>query len=383
MFLRRLSKHITLYSMSDSSAFVTLSELQDGISRQLDGMECWVKVEIDSHSQSNGHHYFGFIEKSPSGELLAKARGVLWRGNSSMLTIFRKITGKDIEAGMEIVLYVSVNYDARFGLSLIIEDIDENFTIGNREKEKQATIKKLEDEELMERQKELELGFLPGRIAVVSSRDAAGYGDFVKHLSDNQYGYTFNTTLFPALMQGESCAQSISDAVHEASKDGLYDLILILRGGGAQSDLFPYDEYELARAIALCPVPVLTAIGHERDFHIADMVAYDYFKTPTAMADFLIEWVLNVESQWQDTVRNIKYILSSKIQMLDSALERTLVGIKASDPRILLKQGYLLAVGEDGKIVKSASSKAPGDNFSLRFGDGKWDCVIKGVDYEC
>lgn len=389
--------------MAGNPEYLELSALQSLIKRRVSDIEAWVRVEIDSHSTSGGHHYFGLLQKSPDGVELAKARGIIWRSNSLIIQQFESATGQRLQAGLSVVMYVAVNYDARFGLSLIIREIDAGYSIGQRELQKQESIRKLTESGLMELQKTtLGLPFLPSRIAVISSAEAAGYGDFNKHLSTNPYGYLYDLTLFQSFMQGDNAPSSIISNIMEIQRSGAYDVVLILRGGGAESDLFCFDDYELARTIAECPVPVLTAIGHERDFHIADMVAWEHFKTPTALADFLIEWVHEVELSWMETVENIRqalverlvyssemeikrsvdnirFALNANINELDHKVALLEAGIKSSDPRNVLKQGYVLASDRKGNLLKSAKSGNAGDDFFLRFNDGLWNCAINDV----
>ena len=389
--------------MADDKSFLELSDLQSLIKIRVGGIEAWVRVEIDSHSSSGGHHYFGLIEKNVMGAELARARGIVWKSNIAAIADFESATGQKLTAGLSVLMHVAVNYDARFGLSLIILEIDAGFSIGQREREKQESIRKLTEAGLMDLQKScLGLPFLPSRIAVISSAEAAGYGDFTKHLDTNPYGYRFDITLFHSFMQGDNAPGSIRSAIDDILRDGGYDLVLILRGGGAESDLFCYDDYSLAKAVAECPVPVLTAIGHERDFHIADMVAWEHFKTPTALADFLIEWVHEVEESWMTTLENIRqglierlvytteaeikrsvgnihFALSANLNELDHRLALLEAGIKSADPRNILSQGYVLASDKKGNLLKSAAGGNIGDEFVLRFKDGLWNCDIKEV----
>ena len=378
--------------------FVELIDIQEEIGCRLEGIECWVRVEIESHSESRGHHYLGLIQKAERGAIVAKARGVIWAFRAGILEDFRLAAGKSLAAGMSVVVKAEVDFHPVYGLSLNISDIDTTFATGEREKEKQRTIKRLTDEGLMDRQKSLTLPILPSRMAVISSSTAAGYGDFCRQLETNARAFRFNYDLIPSLMQGEQAPQSIAKGIELAAAQGIYDLILVFRGGGAESDLYCYDEYDMAYAIATCPVPVLTAIGHERDFHIADMVAYEHFKTPTALAVHLIDWYSEVEDTVNDALDgiltaareaaarvdaetrrcldNIRFALGAAITKMEGAVRLAEAGIKASDPRAILSQGYVLAVGSDGTVLKSATSKQAGDDFSLRFSDGLWRCLI-------
>ena len=381
--------------------YIELSELQEIIRGRIGNVERWVRVEIESHRESGGHHYLRVLEKGPLGRIAAKASAIIRRSKASILDEFKRVTGKNLEPGITVVVYARVEYHPQYGLSLIIDDIDYDFSTGQRELEKQETIRRLSAEGLFELQKELEMPFLPTSIALVTSKDAAGYGDFMKHVSCNQHGFKYDFTLFQSLVQGEYAPSSIISSLKSIEKAGCYDVVMILRGGGAESDLFCFDDYELCRAIALCPVPVLTAIGHERDYHIADMVSHDFYKTPTALADSLIDWTLSVEALVTDaltslqnalrervldmerdverTVSTIRFALSSAISLMDKNLALLEAGIAAADPRGILSQGYVLAVDKDGTILKRASSKAPGDEFALRFGDGLWHCSVNSV----
>lgn len=385
--------------------FMELSALQRNIKGRIGDLECWVRVEVDSHSQSGGHHYFGFIEKSADGTELARARGIIWRYNAGILSEFRSLTGKTLEAGMSVVVLVTVNYDARFGLSLVITDIDANYSLGQRELEKKETIRKLTESGMMDNQKNLALPFLPSKVAVISSADAAGFGDFLKHTETNRFGYRFDFTLFHSLMQGDGAPSSIVSRITEIEETGIYDLILIMRGGGAESDLFCYDDYLLCKAVAACEIPVLTAVGHERDFHIIDMVAMEHFKTPTALADFMVDWVRGIEEEYvlapldaisgsvmtrlvsadaelAGILSTIVFAVKSRLDACDHRVSLSEACIKASDPRALLNLGYVLAVGADGTLLKNAVSGNVGDEFSLRFRDGRWICSIKDIKKE-
>ena len=382
--------------------FVELSALQNEIKDRIGNLKCWVRVEIDSHSQSGGHHYFGLVEKTGDGVERARARGIIWRSDAGILADFHSLTGKTLDAGISVVVLASVNYDARYGLSLIINDLDANYSIGQRELEKKETIRRLTENGLIERQKNLALPFLPGRIAVISSAEAAGYGDFLKHLGGNRFGYAYDLTLFQSFMQGDSATASITERIVEICGLDSYDVIVILRGGGAESDLFCYDDYGLAAAIAESSLPVLTAIGHERDYHVADMVAMEHFKTPTALADFLVEWVSDIEeenvlsplrgicsdmmlrisaseTELERTVSAVRFAINSLLDAKDHIVAMLDAGIRASDPRGLLELGYVLAVDRNGTILKTARSKNVGDEFSLRFRDGTWNCEVKDI----
>jgi len=249
----------------------------------------WVKAEIASWSpRANGHCYLS-LAQSRGGKSIAEARAMIWSWKYHQLTqFFETSTGQKLQAGITVLVQVQVNFSELYGISLFIENIDPAFTLGEKALERKKAIEKLTAEGYMEMQKELALPDLPYRLAVITSQTAAGYQDFRNHLLNNPGGYAFRLDLFEALMQGEQAPASIMDALEEAGEKG-YDAILVLRGGGSELDLACFDDYDLAVAIATCPVPVVTAIGHDKDVHIADMVAHASVKTPTALADLFLD----------------------------------------------------------------------------------------------
>ena len=249
----------------------------------------WVKAEIASWSpRSNGHCYLS-LSQSRSGKSIAEIRAMIWKWKYPLLTqSFESSTGQRLQAGLTVLVQVTVSYSELYGISLFVEDIDPAFTLGEQALERKKAIEKLTAQGYMEMQKELVLPDLPYRLAVITSKTAAGYQDFRHHLLDNPEGYAFQLDLFEALMQGEQAPASIMEALEEAGEKN-YDAVLLLRGGGSELDLACFDDYDLAVAIATCPVPVVTAIGHDKDVHIADMVAHASVKTPTALADLFLE----------------------------------------------------------------------------------------------
>ncbi len=355
---------------------LSLSELQGEIKSRIGLIQLWVSGEIESHRVSGGHHYLNLIEKRRDGQVIAKVSARIWRSNERAVKEFTAATGLSLEAGLSITVNAFVDYHPLYGLTLVISEIDTSCAVGERELERQRTLERLIKEELVDRQKELALPYLPFDLAVISSEGAAGYGDFCRHLAANPYGFAFTYTLFPALMQGDGAPGSIVSALEQVRESGKYSLAVILRGGGADSDLYCYDDYALCSAIARCPVPVLTAVGHERDYHLADMVSHEHFKTPTAVAGFLIDWVADVEEEMLRCADNIKYALASGIARMESEVDLLFASISSSNPLNILSQGYVLAADGSGKVLKSAAAGKAGDRFSLRFKDGRWDCVI-------
>ena len=249
----------------------------------------WVKAEIGSWSpRANGHCYLN-LTQSDRGKPVADIRAMIWKWHYPMLkAFFEQETGQPLQAGITVLVRVQVHFSEQFGMSLFIDEIDPAFTVGEQALAKKKAIEKLTAGGYLEMQQELALPELPYRLAVITSRTAAGYGDFRRHLLENEVGYAFRLDLYEALMQGEQAPASIVSAILEAQEQP-YDALLILRGGGSEMDLACFDDYDLAVAIATCPVPVITAIGHDRDFHIADLVANRYVKTPTALADLFLD----------------------------------------------------------------------------------------------
>ena len=360
----------------------------------------WVKAEVSAvKARSGGHCYLELSQSSDKG-LEAKASAIIWSSKYRLIApYFQSVTGSPIQEGMVILVQVQVNYSELYGLSLIINDIDPEYSLGVKELERQKTIELLQKEGLMGLQKELELPLLPYRLAVISAEDAAGYRDFMRHLDENPYGFKVEPVLFPALMQGTDCPASIVAAMDAVLADtGEWDVVLILRGGGSKLDLSWYDDYSLAAVIAQYPLPVLTAIGHDQDFHVCDMVAYEYLKTPTALADYIMdiyqgedERVSSCETRLRLAVSNrlyreealldslaarIKGAFSLKIAAMESALQVLQTRIQAADPRRILDRGYALAVDERGVVLKGVSGRQAGDKVSVMFSDGVLNCEV-------
>jgi exodeoxyribonuclease VII large subunit len=361
----------------------------------------WVKAEISSWSpRANGHCYLNLSE-SVRGKQTADIRAMIWKWNFPQLkAFFESETGQPLQAGITVLVRVQVHFDPVFGMSLFIDDIDPAFTVGEQALAKKKAIEKLTAGGYMDLQRELALPRLPYRLAVISSKTAAGYGDFRKHLLENEAGYAFRLDLYEALMQGEQAPASIISALLEAQEQP-YDAILLLRGGGSEKDLSCFDDYDLAVALATCPAPVVTAIGHERDFHIADMVANRYVKTPTALADLFLDLYaaedalldgfkgrirravadrLNGMVRKADAaVHRLRFAASARISRELAALDLKEALIKASDPRKILSLGYALVTGKDGKVLKSVKPVGAGDRIGVRFADGSVSAVVHEV----
>ena len=357
----------------ESVDLLTLQRLIRGGLEELFPQGVWVKAEIASiQVRSNGHCYMELCQSSDKG-MVAKAKAIIWRSDYQLLSrFFREAAGGDLRAGITILALATVNYSELYGLSLIIEDLDPVVTIGEAEKRKRQTIAKLEEEGLMEKQKGLRMNALPYRLAVISARDAAGFGDFCRHLEENEYGFVFDVNLFEATMQGEGAPASIADALDriETAREPFH-AVLILRGGGSALDLACFDDYGLCFAIANFPVPVLTAIGHDRDYHVADMVAFDYVKTPTALADVFIDAFAAEDERITSYSTRLRLAFQTKLSAMSSALDVLQSRIHSADPRKILQRGYSLITDSRGVVLKSASGVKQNDNLKIYFSDGQ------------
>jgi len=269
----------------------------------------WVVAEINElHVNSAGHCFMELIEKSQhDGQIIARARANIWAYHYRMLSpYFETVTGQRLGAGLKIMLQASVEFHELYGLSLQVTDVNPAFTIGDLAMQRQAVIQQLTDEGVIGMNRELELPLVPQRIAVISSETAAGYGDFINQLHNNPHGYTFHHTLFQAVMQGAEAEKSIIHALEQVFElESEFDVVVLIRGGGSQSDLNCFNSYQLAACIAQFPLPVITGIGHDRDETVADLVACIPLKTPTAVAEFLIHRAMSADKQLQEFARRL------------------------------------------------------------------------------
>jgi len=385
---------------------VDLLEFQ---SRLKEGIEClfptrlWIRAEVSAVKARNGGHCYLELSQSDDKGLVAKATAIIWSSRYRFLApYFESVTGSPLSEGMTVLVEAQVNYSPLYGFSLIINDMDPEYSLGLKELERRRTIERLGKEGLLELQKEHSLPLLPYRFAVISAEDAAGYRDFMMHLQENPYGFKVCTELYPALMQGTDCPESVIcalDRILESGRD--YDAVLILRGGGARLDLACFDDYGLSAVIAQYPLPVLTAIGHDQDFHVCDMVAYEYLKTPTALADYIMEIYEDEDARLTALYSRMKLAFSSRISgmesvvdrfrqrirsgfmmrisFMESALQVLQTRIVAADPKRIIERGYALAVDHRGVVVKGAAGRNPGEKVSMVFSDGILECTVDSV----
>ncbi len=357
------------------------TRLKEGVERTFPE-KVWLKAEISAVKARPGGHCYLELSQSGDGGLVAKAQAIIWSSKYRILSpFFESVAGSPISEGMLVLVRVQVNFSQLYGLSLIIDDIDPSWSLGEKEKERLRTIARLKEEGLMDLQKELALPSLPYRLAVVSAPDAAGYRDFMRHLHENDYGFVFSTELFPALMQGAGAAVSMSAAIDAAEASGeKFDALLILRGGGAKLDLACYDDYVLASRIARCSLPVLTAVGHDQDVHVCDMVAWTSVRTPTALADWFIDLYAGEDAMLQSFASRLRMAFLNKIAAMESRLQLLETRIRSADPRNILRRGYVLVLDGSGHVTRGAAGHKPGDRLTMMYHDGSLGCVVESAE---
>lgn len=378
--------------------------------------EYWVEAELSDCRESKGHCYLELIQKEERNTTpVAKAAAKCWASKWMLIKpYFERITGERLHVGMKVLLKVYPQFHEAFGFSWIVTDIDPNYTLGDMARKRQEIIRQLKEEGVFDLQKELQLPLFCQRIAIISSETAAGYGDFCDQLHNNLYGFQFKTQLFPAIMQGEDMEQSIIQALNHINDiQETFDCVVIIRGGGATSDLSGFDTLSLAENVANFPLPIITGIGHERDETILDMVSHTRVKTPTAAAALLIEHLKQVLDAVTDAqVRLTTYVqqklstLSIRLSSIQEAIprlfsivktrqmaniealetrlplliERRLTAekhrlqlleekTKSLDPRLLLKRGYSITLFK-GKAVRDPLTLQEGDEIETHLEKG-------------
>lgn len=292
--------------------------------------EYWVQAELsDVRSNYSGHCYLELVQKDPkSNSLVAKARGMIWSNVFFRLkSYFEEETGQAFVSGIKVLVKVTVGFHELYGFSLTIIDIDPTYTLGDMARRRKEILNRLDAEGILTLNKELDFPELPQRIAVISSATAAGYGDFCNQLENNIYGFQFFTRLFPAVMQGDKVESSIIAALDAINAEiDNWDVVVIIRGGGATSDLSGFDTYDLAANCAQFPLPIITGIGHERDDTVLDMISHTRVKTPTAAAEFLIARFAEVAGRLEKCVsflyERVPLLLRRQADLLDKWVAR-------------------------------------------------------------
>lgn len=409
---------------------ITLQQLQQRIKGTIEQalpLPVWVAAEISELKVNySGHCYLELVEKSdqPSARSnaaipKAQARAVIWRSQYQMISAyFRATTGRTLEAGMKILAKVTVNYHELYGLSLQISDIDPAYTMGEVEREKQLTIEQLKADGVWDMNREQTLPLPVQRVAVVSSASAAGYRDFMQELKAS--AYSFRTTLFEAVMQGQAAEDSLCEALEQvAERMEEFDVVVIIRGGGSVSDLSCFNSYRLCSYVAQFPLPIITGIGHDKDTSVADMVAHTPLKTPTAVAAWLVEGLATIEAWLNDALAGVTTAATAALQREHLRLERIkgdmvqlaqgsiiqrrmrlemLQGqlhsealhlverkraaitaaeavVEAHNPKALLRKGFAI-VRSQGKVINSAEAVA-GMMISIELHDGELKAEVK------
>ena len=376
----------------------------------------WLEAEIGQIGENNGHCYLEFIQKVEGHNTpVARAKAKCWRNVwGSVRPYFEHTTGQTLTLGMKVLVLVHPDFHEAFGFSWIVDDIDPRFTLGDMARRRQEIIRQLKAEGVFDLNRELPLPLFTQRIAVISSSTAAGYGDFCRQLEENKRGFRFSVTLYESLMQGEGVERSIISALDKINAHiDDYDCVVIIRGGGATSDMSGFDSLLLAENVANFPLPVITGIGHDRDECILDMVSHTRVKTPTAAAAFLIERLEQVarriddaadritsyvqhrmeiekmrlsraaeripilfslvKSKQENKMETLNQRIASAVQRLIDRRRHTLDILeqrtKSLDPTLLLQRGYSITL-VNGHALRSPSAVKPGDIIVTRLADG-------------
>ena len=410
----------------NSETRLTLVELnglvRDAIENALPE-EYWVEAELSECREHGGHCYMELIEKDErSATPVARASAKCWRQTWVMVKpYFERTTGQQLRAGMKVLLRVYAQFHEAYGFSWIVSDIDPTYPLGDMARKRQEIIRQLKEEGVFDLQRELYIPTFAKRIAVISAEHAAGYGDFCRQLEDNDYGFKFDVTLFPAIMQGEQVEASVVDALNEIyQRISDFDVVCILRGGGAAADLSGFDTLALAENVAQFPLPIITGIGHERDESILDMISNTRVKTPTAAAALLTDNLLRVLERLDDAGQRLSYAVNQRINSqkarmatlttliptlalrmvsdqrhriettksrLPIAIERRLTNqkhlleslslkLQGFDPQLLLSRGYSITL-KDGRAVRDPQQLKPGDEIETRVEKGTIRSVVK------
>lgn len=413
----RLMQTYTLYELNTHVRAL----IEDGASGTY-----WVHGELMEGREGYGGHFYGeMVEKSEAtGNIVARARIIIWARTYNMIALrFRRETGQSLRPGIRVLMQVRVTFSELYGYSLNVQDVDGAYTLGDMARRRQEILHSLEKDGIIDDNRTLPLPTLLRRIAVVSSATAAGYGDFSRQLLDNGHGLAFRLRLFPAVMQGTQVPESIVSALTAiADEAGEWDAVVIIRGGGATSDLSDYDSYHLAACIAQHPLPVFTGIGHDRDEMVPDRVAHIAFKTPTAVAAFIVEHQLDLLAGLQDLQQRIPQSASQALQrghqrmallqqripsmaaLLMERQQQRLAGLgmripmstatilerqrhrldmleqhlRGMDPELLLSRGYTITM-VDGRILTDISAVHEGQLVTTRMRGGEIVSTIQEV----
>lgn len=340
-----------LQGTSKSPNTITLQEFNNRIKRLLADpsvMNCWVVAET-TDVRINQHCYLQLLEKNPkTGATVAKIKAIIWGSQFRFLNArFKQVTGRDIGNDMKIMVCLSVNYSPQYGLTVVINDINPEFTLGDMERQRQEILNRLTQEGIIGQNKTVPVPPVLQRIAIVSAAGAAGYGDFMKQLTDNKYGMCFYPCLFQATMQGVKTVPTVLAALDKVEQNQhLFDCVVIIRGGGGTEELNSFDNYDLARRVATFPLPVIVGIGHERDITVLDYVAGIRVKTPTAAAEHIILQAANALAHIGDLSNQVvsiacDYIARAKEQLSYYAGNLPIMAQRIIDTNTLRMQNFI------------------------------------------
>lgn len=413
--MNSIEEPFTLYSLNN----MVRQAVSDGLPSRY-----WVTGELSEvREASNGHCYIELVQRDEvTQELVAKARGTIWSRIYSLLRpYFLEQTGEPFAAGLKVLLQVSVGFHELYGYTLDVCDIEPAYTVGDMARQRMLVIKRLTDEGVIDLNKELPFPLLPQRVAVISSATAAGYGDFCDQLASNRYGFVFYPHLFQSPMQGSGVEQGVISALDRIAADiDMWDVVVIIRGGGATSELSCFDTYDLANNCAQFPIPIITGIGHQRDESVLDMVAHTRAKTPTAAAELLIHAMLEQETCMTNMMHGVVqgvqlrmdaeqqrlqgllgrlpmatalYLQSEKMrlqtslqtvfssaQMLIKEQQHRLdvcnTALEAASPERILSLGYSIT-RVNGRVVRSIDDVVPGDEVTTEVAGGEFTSTVK------
>ena len=413
--MNSIEEPFTLYSLNN----MVRQAVSEGLPSRY-----WVTGELSEvREASNGHCYIELVQRDEvTQELVAKARGTIWSRIYSLLRpYFLEQTGEPFAAGLKVLLQVSVGFHELYGYTLDVCDIEPAYTVGDMARQRMLVIKRLTDEGVIDLNKELPFPLLPQRVAVISSATAAGYGDFCDQLASNRYGFVFYPHLFQSPMQGSGVEQGIISALDRvAANIDMWDVVVIIRGGGATSELSCFDTYDLANNCAQFPLPIITGIGHQRDESVLDMVAHTRAKTPTAAAELLIHAMLEQETYMtglmQGVVQGVQQRMDAEQQRLQGLLGRLPMAtalylqgekmrlqtslqamfssakmlikeqqhrldvcnaaLEAASPERRLSLGYSI-IRVNGRLVRSIDDVVPGDEVTTEVAGGEFTSTVK------
>lgn len=330
--------------------------------------EYWVEAELSEVREVRGHCFMELVQKDEGSHTpVAKAQAKCWKSTWQMMRpYFERVTGQTMHAGMKVMLRVYADFHVAYGFSWIVSDVNPEYTMGDLARRRQEIIQRLKEEGVFDLQRELHLPLFAQRIAVISSDGAAGYGDFCHQLVENEYGFSFSIELFPATMQGEQVEQSVISALNKINRRlADFDVVVIIRGGGATSDLSGFDTLALAENVANFPLPVITGIGHERDESVLDMVSHTRAKTPTAAAAFLIDHLASLQDWLSAQARQLASAATRELAEQQLWLSRMASRIPALSAAVIRKEELRLQRLQS-QLVQAASRELQACGFRLR-----------------